>query len=185
MDIADRVSKPPRSKARGPLARIADISETRFWAYYLLLPSIIVILAVVLYPTLWGISLSFREMRLNRLDLGTGFVGLKHYYAMAADPVFWLALQNTVVWTVGAVVGELAAGARRGVAAQQGVARVSRSIGPDPAAVVPAERRRGQHVGADARSAARRHQRHAGQDRRARHLQGLVRRPQHALSPRR
>ena len=101
MDIADRVSKPPRSKARGPLARIADISETRFWAYYLLLPSIVVILAVVLYPTLWGISLSFREMRLNRLDLGTGFVGLKHYYAMAADPVFWLALQNTVVWTVG------------------------------------------------------------------------------------
>jgi multiple sugar transport system permease protein len=110
MDIADRVSKPPRSKARGPLARIADISETRFWAYYLLLPSIIVILAVVLYPTLWGISLSFREMRLNRLDLGTGFVGLKHYYAMAADPVFWLALQNTVVWTVGAVVGELLLG---------------------------------------------------------------------------
>ena len=49
-------------------------------------------------------------MRLNRLDLGTGFVGLKHYYAMAADPVFWLALQNTVVWTVGAVAGELLLG---------------------------------------------------------------------------
>nr|WP_307730342.1 ABC transporter permease subunit [Alsobacter ponti] len=59
---------------------------------------------------MWGIGLSFREMRLNRLDLGTGFVGLKHYRAMIEDPVFWLALRNTVVWTVGAAVGELALG---------------------------------------------------------------------------
>ena len=55
---------------------------------------------MVLYPTVWGIGLSFREMRLNRLDLGTGFVGLKHYRALVDDPVFWLSLQNTVVWTV-------------------------------------------------------------------------------------
>jgi multiple sugar transport system permease protein len=95
---------------RNVLARFADISETRFWAYYLLAPSLVLILAVVLYPTLWGIGLSFREMRLNRLDLGTGFVGLKHYYAMAEDPVFWLSLRNTVIWTFGAVVGELALG---------------------------------------------------------------------------
>ena len=29
---------------------------------------------------------------------------------MIADPVFWLALRNTVVWTVGAIAGELALG---------------------------------------------------------------------------
>ena len=49
-------------------------------------------------------------MRLNRLDLGTGFVGLKHYRAMVDDPVFWLSLRNTVVWTIGAVLGEVALG---------------------------------------------------------------------------
>ena len=64
----------------------------------------------MLYPTLWGIGLSFREMRLNRLDLGTGFVGLKHYQAMIDDPVFWLSLRNTAIWTTGAVIGELALG---------------------------------------------------------------------------
>jgi multiple sugar transport system permease protein len=49
-------------------------------------------------------------MRLNRLDLGTGFVGLKHYAVIAVDPVFWLALRNTVVWTCGSAAGELALG---------------------------------------------------------------------------
>jgi multiple sugar transport system permease protein len=98
--------RPARSRARG----LGDVSETRFWAYWLLVPSLVLILAVVLYPTLWGIGLSFCEMRLNRLDLGTGFVGLKHYYAIANDPVFWLSLRNTVVWTAGSVAGELALG---------------------------------------------------------------------------
>ena len=81
MDLASPATTSPPRKARGVWSRLGDFSETRFWAYYLLLPSLVVILAVILYPTLWGIGLSFREMRLNRLDLGTGFVGLKHYQA--------------------------------------------------------------------------------------------------------
>lgn len=89
---------------------LGDLSDSRYWAYYLLIPSVLLISAVVLYPTVWGVGLSFREMRLNRLDLGTGFVGLKHYYAMFEDPVFWLSLRNTIVWTIGAVVGEVALG---------------------------------------------------------------------------
>ncbi|WP_342358686.1 sugar ABC transporter permease [Terrarubrum flagellatum] len=109
----DGVALNPAPKA-APLRRLADavgdISESRYWAWYLLAPSLVLICAVVLYPTLWGIGLSFREMRLNRLDLGTGFVGLKHYQAMLDDPVFWLSLRNTIVWTTGAVIGELALG---------------------------------------------------------------------------
>jgi multiple sugar transport system permease protein len=104
-DDAGRARR-PRARLRG----LGALSETRAWAYWLLVPSLVLILAVVLYPTLWGIGLSFREMRLNRLDLGTGFVGLKHYQAIAADPVFWLSLQNTVVWTAGCAAGELALG---------------------------------------------------------------------------
>ena len=92
------------------LGRLAGISETRYWAYALIIPSLLMILAVVLYPTVWGITLSFREMRLNRPDLGTGFVGLKHYIAIYNDPVFWLSLQNTFVWVTGAAIGELALG---------------------------------------------------------------------------
>lgn len=89
---------------------LLNLSEGRGWAYLLLLPSLVLILAVVIYPTLWGITLSFREMRLNRIDLGTGFVGLKHYLAIAKDPIFWLSLKNTAIWVTGAVAGELLLG---------------------------------------------------------------------------
>ncbi len=90
--------------------RLLGITEGRYWAYLLLVPSLLLILAVVVYPTLWGMGLSFREMRLNRPDLGTGFVGLKHYYALINDPIFWLSLRNTSVWVTGAVAGELILG---------------------------------------------------------------------------
>jgi multiple sugar transport system permease protein len=89
---------------------ILGISERRGWAYLLLIPSLVLILAVVIYPSAWGIGLSFREMRLNRPDLGTGFVGLKHYIALANDPIFWLSLKNTSLWVGGAVTGELLLG---------------------------------------------------------------------------
>ncbi|MBC7634859.1 MAG: sugar ABC transporter permease [Acetobacteraceae bacterium] len=67
-------------------------------------------MAVVLYPTATGIDLSFRQMRLNRPDLGTGYVGLRHYWAMLEDPVFYVSLQNTFVWVVSTVGIELAMG---------------------------------------------------------------------------
>ena len=89
---------------------ILGISERRGWAWLLLIPSLVLILAVVIYPTGWGIGLSFREMRLNRPDLGTGFVGLKHYIALVHDPIFWLSLKNTSLWVGGAVTGELLLG---------------------------------------------------------------------------
>jgi multiple sugar transport system permease protein len=64
-----------------PAMWIGELSETRYWMY-LLLPSLILIAAVVLYPMVYGFQLSVREMRLSRPDLGTGFVGLKHYARM-------------------------------------------------------------------------------------------------------
>jgi len=90
--------------------RLAGLSEGRHWAWVLIAPSLLLIVAVVIYPVLWGGVLSFREMRLNRPDLGTGFVGLKHYYALVEDPIFWLSLKNTTIWVTGAVIGELLLG---------------------------------------------------------------------------
>ncbi|WP_343715372.1 sugar ABC transporter permease [Inquilinus sp.] len=109
MTALDLPSTPAPAPSRR-LGRFGRLSESPRWAYYLLLPSLVLILAVVLYPTLWGMVLSVREMRLNRVDLGTGFVGLKHYLALVGDPVFWLSLQNTVVWVAGAAAGELLLG---------------------------------------------------------------------------
>ncbi|CAN5259485.1 sugar ABC transporter permease [soil metagenome] len=93
-----------------PIRLIGELSETRYWMYLLLLPSALLITAVVLYPTIYGVQLSFREMRLNRPDLGTGWVLFKHYQRMLSDPVFWVALQNTAVWVTCAVTIEFLVG---------------------------------------------------------------------------
>jgi len=104
----------PRPKttwnAINPVRMIGDLSETRYWMYLLLLPSALLITAVVLYPTLYGMQMSFREMRLNRPDLGTGFVGLKHYERMIGDPIFWLSLRNTAVWVTFSIILEFVIG---------------------------------------------------------------------------
>ncbi|ESX80890.1 ABC transporter permease [Mesorhizobium sp. LSHC420B00] len=92
-----------------PMRALGELSETRYWMYLLLLPSLALILLVIAYPTLYGMAISFREMRLTRPGLD-GWVGFKHYLAMWSDPVFWIALKNTVVWVAAAVVLELSLG---------------------------------------------------------------------------
>lgn len=91
-------------------ARIAAVSDGRAWPWLLLLPSLLLVFAVIIYPTLSGVDLSFRQMRLNRPDLGTGYVGLQHYLALFDDPVFWVSVRNTFVWVVATVLLEFALG---------------------------------------------------------------------------
>jgi len=99
---------------------LAELSEWRLWTLLLLLPSLVVICVVILYPTLDGIVLSFRQMRLTRPGLGTGFVGLEHYRYMLEDPVFWTALVNTAKWVSLAVVLELFLGMASALALNRG-----------------------------------------------------------------
>ena len=68
--------------------RVALLSERRGWAYALLLPSLVLVLAVLIYPVGSGIVLSFQETRRTRPDLGTPFVGLRYSSSCSRTP--WL-----------------------------------------------------------------------------------------------
>jgi multiple sugar transport system permease protein len=105
-------SRPPRTvwEAISPFRLIGELSETRYWMYLLLLPSALLITAVVLYPTVYGMQMSFREMRLNRPDLGNDWVLFKHYVRMINDPIFWVSLRNTAVWVTSSIVLEFLIG---------------------------------------------------------------------------
>lgn len=94
----------------GMIGRLASLSDGRAWPWLLLAPGLLLVAAVVLYPTLSGMDMSFRVMRLNRPGLGTGYVGLRHYAAMLDDPVFWIALWNTAIWVLATVLMELLLG---------------------------------------------------------------------------
>ncbi|PVE50368.1 carbohydrate ABC transporter permease [Rhizobium rhizogenes] len=98
------------SHSRRPfLSSLGEISETRYWVYLLLLPSLLLLVLVIAYPTIYGFFISVREMRLTRPGLN-GWVGMKHYAAMMSDRVFWISLKNTAIWVVAAVTIEMALG---------------------------------------------------------------------------
>src|SRR5215207_11031927 len=78
--------------------------EGKYWAYLLLIPSLILVTAVVVYPVISGVLLSFREYRLNRPALGTPWIGLEHYRDMLDDQTIRIAMKNTLIWvTVGSI----------------------------------------------------------------------------------
>ncbi len=77
-----------------------SLTEGPYWAYALIAPSLMLVGAVVLYPVIDGILLSFRDYRLNRPALGMPWIGTDHYRRMLQDPIVHRALKNTVVWVV-------------------------------------------------------------------------------------
>jgi raffinose/stachyose/melibiose transport system permease protein len=69
----------------------------------LLAPALIVYCLFAVYPMMNVFVLSF--MRWNGLSSTAGFVGLDNYVQVfTADPVFWIAARNTVLWTAMSVV---------------------------------------------------------------------------------
>jgi multiple sugar transport system permease protein len=66
-------------------------------------PSVILIVAIMLVPLVIGMSYAFRDIQLLK-PFGGGFVGLDHFKDIWADPNFWNALKNTVLWTAVSVI---------------------------------------------------------------------------------
>jgi multiple sugar transport system permease protein len=98
---AERIAPFEPAVAR-PAWHVGDLSESSRWAYYLLLPSLVLVAAVAVYPVASGVWLSFQRYNLLRAPIPT-FIGLGQYADLWTDSVFWTAVRNTVVWvTVGA-----------------------------------------------------------------------------------
>jgi|SRR5688572_9060807 len=99
----------PNRITLNPLTMLGQLSESRYWAYFLILPSLIFIFAIVIYPVANGVGLSFQELRLNRPDR-TGYIGLQHYVDLFSDRVFLKALSNTVIWVIGGITSQFLLG---------------------------------------------------------------------------
>jgi multiple sugar transport system permease protein len=88
---------------------VADLSESRRWAYYLLLPSLLMVAAVAVYPVASGVWMSFQRYNLLRAPVPT-FIGLEQYAGLADDPVFWTSVRNTVVFVAVGVTSQFLLG---------------------------------------------------------------------------
>ena len=67
--------------------------------YLFILPFVIFCLVLLLYPVVYSLALSFREATVETFVSGEmPFNGLTQYQAALADPIFWRALTNTLLF---------------------------------------------------------------------------------------
>jgi multiple sugar transport system permease protein len=76
-------------------------------AYLFILPGMALFIVWTLYPLLYSLVMSFAEWNLIR---PSRFVGLENYSRALSDPVFWIALQNTIFYTLVTVPGQMVLG---------------------------------------------------------------------------
>jgi ABC-type sugar transport system permease subunit len=76
-------------------------------AYYMVLPSLLIIVIIAFFPILYGIVLSLTDSTIAGFG---SFVGLENYTEMFQDPDFLEGLYNTVIFTVVSVAMEFIIG---------------------------------------------------------------------------
>jgi ABC-type sugar transport system permease subunit len=103
-----RVPLPAALAARAP--RSWRCWESRLLPYLLLLPVLVTVGLVLLYPIVKNIWLSFHTLDYVRPQRGQPFVGLANYRELLASRDFWLGMGNTAVYTLGTVAGSFLIG---------------------------------------------------------------------------
>ena len=97
---------PTEKKRRGVLREEFGNPERRT-AYYMILPTVFIILVVAFYPILYSLVLSVTDSNINVFG---SFVGLENYANMFQNVEFREGLVNTVVYTVISVFFEFIIG---------------------------------------------------------------------------
>jgi multiple sugar transport system permease protein len=82
--------------------RIRGLSD-RALAWLFITPTIVLLLAINIFPLLWTIRLSFTNYRANRTNAVVSGVGFDNYVSVLTDPDVWAAMQATahfLFWTI-------------------------------------------------------------------------------------
>src|ERR1700694_4968541 len=86
----------------GVTRRIRGLSDKAL-AWLFITPTIVLLLAINIFPLFSTIYLSFTSYRANRANVPTQWLGSDWYQAILTDPNIWAAMQVTahfVFWTV-------------------------------------------------------------------------------------
>ncbi|WP_425348796.1 carbohydrate ABC transporter permease [Pararhizobium antarcticum] len=82
--------------------RVRGLSD-RSIAWLFILPTIVLLLAINIFPLIWAVYLSFTNFRANRPNAEIEGVGFSNYQRVLTDPDIWQAMQTTahfVFWTI-------------------------------------------------------------------------------------
>ena len=89
-------------------AFFGDLRTNRF-AYLLVAPAMAVLVLTIIYPFLYNIILSFSNMSLRRFR-DWDVTGLQNYNEVFSEPIFFIVLLKTIIWTLVCVVFSVAIG---------------------------------------------------------------------------
>lgn len=96
------------TKSFGEYASKRRRSEALF-AYFLIMPALILLGLVIFYPLVQALLLSFQKVNLITLDQSV-FIGLGNFKKLINDPIFWISLKNTIIFVGCSVIGGLIIG---------------------------------------------------------------------------
>lgn len=101
----------PAERVEPELSTVEHVHEAvdRRLPYLLLVPAVVLVGALVVYPVAWAVELSLHEVLLVDLD-GRTYVGLANYRWLLADPFFYDVLESTLVFVVASVAGQFCLG---------------------------------------------------------------------------
>ena len=91
-----------RATPPGLARRVRGLSD-RSIAWLFIAPTIVLLLAINIFPLIWTIYLSFTNFRANRPNEEVEWVGLRNYQRILTDEDIWMTMQATahfVFWTL-------------------------------------------------------------------------------------
>lgn len=105
--MTDTVSNTKLSTSHDRFAWINLKHDINWLGFWFMVPAMAFLLLFLAYPLVLGIYMSFTDVRIGRA--GT-FIGAENYIWMFDDPVFWLSVFNTILYTTVASVAKFAIG---------------------------------------------------------------------------
>jgi len=84
--------------------------QDRYLKFILIMPCLVILVAVTIYPTIFTLLLSFREWSLIKSPQPGAFVGIHNYARAFGDPRFLNSIKVTGIFTLASVLSSLALG---------------------------------------------------------------------------
>src|SRR5260370_1236188 len=79
------------TRSRGSLRGLSD----RTIAWLFILPTILLLLAINIFPLVWALRLSFTNFKSNMPSVPARFIGIDNYVDILTDEDIWYAMQVT------------------------------------------------------------------------------------------
>lgn len=94
---------------RGLVRKFSNLLEGKYFAWYLLAPSLLMVTFFIFYPLYRGLSLSLTKTILIEGPEST-YIGLSNFRTLIKDPVFWSATKHTLTYLVIGLISQVALG---------------------------------------------------------------------------